>query len=180
MTGDRIQARAMAAGTFARLVFLNPFELTIGREFIFQNRFAIFFRARLQIAIPNFTKSAAFFARSMRRIEREQSWIEFFKRAAATGTAHLRAHDRETIPHVEQMGGATANLESALREITRFQDTLCIDDANDDIDGVFFETFEFLEVCNRNKGSIDIERVETLPFRPPGDIGMKTFARFDK
>ena len=114
----------------------------------------------------------------MGRIERKQTRIELFERAAATGTTHLRAHDRESILCIEEMGCATPDLERALCKIARFQDSSDVDHANDDVDGVFFKAFEFSKVCNRNKRSVDIKRVETLPFRPARDIGVKTFTRF--
>ena len=79
------------------------------------------------------------------------------------------------------MGRATPDLERALREIARFQDSFRVDHTNDDVDGVFFKAFEFSEVCDTGTSvPIDIERVEALPFRPARDIGVKTFARFDE
>src|SRR5207244_12431149 len=62
-----------------------------------------------------------------------------------------------------EMRRATPDLERALREIACFQDSSGVDHANDDVDGMFFKAFEFSKVCNRNKPSIGIERVEALP-----------------
>ena len=180
MTRDRVQARAVTTRAFLRFVFIDPLRLAFGRKFIFQNRIAVVFFARLQILVPNFAKPAAFLARAVGRIEREQTRIELLERAATTGTTHLGAHDGEVIFRVEQMCGAAADLERALREIARFQNSFRVDHADDDVDGVFFKAFEFSKVRNRNQRSIDIECVETLPFRPARDIGVKTFARFDK
>ena len=44
-----------------RFIFVDPFRFAFGREFVLKNGFAIFFRAGLQIAVPNFAKPAAFF-----------------------------------------------------------------------------------------------------------------------
>src|SRR6266581_2778807 len=59
---DCVQARAVTAGTFARFLFLDPFRLALGREFIFQNRIAIVALSRLQILVPDFSKATAFLA----------------------------------------------------------------------------------------------------------------------
>jgi hypothetical protein len=47
-------------------------------------------------------------------VEGKQTGIKFFKRSPATRTAHLRAHDREAIPGIEEVRGPTANIERAL------------------------------------------------------------------
>src|ERR1700732_3219273 len=107
-----------------RLLFVDPFGFAFSREFVLNNGFAIFFRAGLQIAVPNFAKPAAFLTCAMGRVEREQTRIELLERPAATGTTHLRTHDRESIFCVEEMGRATPDLEPALREIARLQDSL--------------------------------------------------------
>ena len=73
------------------------------------------------IAIPDFAEPAAFFAGAVRRIEREQTRIEFLEGAAAARTTHLRAHDRESMFRIEQMRGAAADIERALDQIARFQ-----------------------------------------------------------
>src|SRR5713101_8982897 len=114
----------------------------------------------------------------MRRIKREQTWIELFKRAAATGTTHLRAHDGEPIFRVEQMRGAAADFDGALGEIARFQNSLRIDCADHDIDSVFLEALELPKLRHWNECCIDIKRVETLTLRPARDIAVKTLARF--
>ena len=134
----------------------------------------------MQILIPDFAEAAAFLARAVRRIERKQTRIEFLEGAAATRATHLRAHDREPIFRIEQMRGAAADLERALDEIARFQNSLRIDRADDHIDRVLLETLEFSKLRDRNQLAIDIERVEALPLRPARDIGVKPFSRFDQ
>ena len=81
---------------------------------------------------------------------------------------------------VEQMRRAATDIECALHEIARFQNSFRVDHADDDIDRVFFETLEFAKLRDRNQLAIDKERVESLPFRPARDIGVKTFSRFDE
>ena len=63
----------------------------------------------------------------MRRVEGEQTRIELLEGAPATRAAHLRAHDREPILRIEQMRGAAADIERALDEVARFQDSLRVD-----------------------------------------------------
>src|SRR6266536_4102912 len=115
----RVQTRAATAGTFARLLFVNPFRFALGRQFVLENRIAISVCAGLQIAVPNFTKPAAFLARAMRRIEREQARVELFERAAASWTAHLRAHNRESFSGIEQTRGAATDLQRALNNVAQ-------------------------------------------------------------
>ena len=79
---------------------------------------------------------------------------------------------------VEQMRSAAADLERALREIARFQNSFRVNRPDHDINGVLLETLELSKVGDRNERLIDIERVESLPLRPARDIGMKTLARF--
>ena len=130
--------------------------------------------------IPDFAKAAAFFARAVRRIEREQPRIEFLEGAAATRATHLRAHDGESMLRVEQMRRAAADIERALHQIARFQNAFRIDRADDDIDGVFLEALELAKLRDRHELAIDKERVEALPLGPARDIGVKTFSRFDE
>ena len=59
----------MTVWAFVRFTFVDPFRFAFGCQFVLQNRLAIFARSSLQIAVPNFTESAAFFARPVRRIE---------------------------------------------------------------------------------------------------------------
>ena len=79
---------------------------------------------------------------------------------------------------IEQMRGAAADIERALHEIARFQDSLRVDRADHDIDRVFLEPLEFSKLRDRDQLAIDEERVESLPLRPARDIGVKSFARF--
>ena len=116
----------------------------------------------------------------MRRIEGEQTRIEFLEGAAAAGTTHLSAHDNQTIFRVEQTRSAATDLQRALRETTRFQNPLGIDHADDDVDRVLFKTLEFSKLRNGNQPSIDIKRIEALALSPVRHIGMKTFARLDE
>jgi len=81
---------------------------------------------------------------------------------------------------IEQMRGAASDIERALDQIPRFQDSFRVDYAHDNIDRVFFEALEFSELRDWNELAIDEERVEALTFRPPRDIGVKSFSRFDE
>src|SRR4029453_3400169 len=116
----------------------------------------------------------------MRRIEREQTRIEFFEGTTAAWTTHLSAHDSQTIFRVEQACGAATDLQCALREITRVQNPLGIDHTDDDVDRVFFKTLELSKLRNGNRPSVDIKRIETLALSPVRNIGMETFARLDE
>ena len=69
MPRDRVQTRAVTTWTFARFRFVDPFELALGRQFVFQDRIARFFRAGLKFLVPNVTEPAAFFARAVRRVK---------------------------------------------------------------------------------------------------------------
>jgi hypothetical protein len=133
----------------------------------------------LEILIPKFTKAAAFLARAVRRVEREQTRIELFKCATATGTTHFRAHHRQAILRIEQMGGAAADLDRALGEIPRFENPLRVDHTNYHVDGVFFETLQFSKMRNRNELPVDVKRVEALAFGPTRHVSVKSFSRFD-
>src|SRR5262245_49607368 len=93
----RVQARAVTAWTLARFAFVDPLGFAFGGQLVFQNRFAIAACPCLQILVPNSAEPSAFFTHAMRRIEREQTWIEFLKCAAAIRATHLRAHHRNAI-----------------------------------------------------------------------------------
>jgi len=69
-----------------RFFLINPFRFAFRGQLIFKNRIARVFRPSLFVAVPDFPKSAAFFARAVRRVEREQPRIEFLEGAAAPGT----------------------------------------------------------------------------------------------
>ena len=174
---DRIQARPVAGRAWHRFLFIDPFRFPLRRQFVFQNRIAGILRARLLGAIPNFAETAAFLAGAVRRIEGEQAGIEFFKSAPAAWTAHLRAHDRETMFCIEQVRGAATDIERALDQIPRFQDSFRVDRADHNVDRVFLEPLEFSELRNREEFAIDEKRIESLPFRPARDIGVKSFSR---
>ena len=81
---------------------------------------------------------------------------------------------------IEQVRGAAADIERALDQIARFQNSFRVDRSDDNIDGVFLETLEFSKLRDRDELAIDEERVEPLSFRPARDIGVKSFARFDE
>src|SRR2546423_798781 len=81
---------------------------------------------------------------------------------------------------IEQVRGATSDVERALDQIPRFQNSLCVDRADHDVDGVFLEALELSKLRDRQKFSINEKRVEALPLRPARDIGVKSFARFDE
>src|SRR5207248_11628873 len=66
VTRDRVQTRAVTTRTFAPFFFVYPFRFTFGCEFVLKSRIAVIFRARLQIAVPNFAEPSAFLASPMR------------------------------------------------------------------------------------------------------------------
>ena len=66
MARHGVQSRAVTTWAFARFAFLDPFGFALGDELGFQNRFTVAVRTGLQILVPNFTESAAFFAQPMR------------------------------------------------------------------------------------------------------------------
>src|SRR6476661_8583326 len=78
------------------------------------------------------------------------------------------------------MGGAAADLESALHEIARLQNALPVDRPDHHADGVFLETLKLLEVRNRNEPPVHIEGFKSLALRPTCDFGVKSFARLDQ
>src|SRR4029077_13812882 len=72
------------------------------------------------------------------------------------------------------------NLKRALGQIARLQNAPGINDTNDDINCVFLEPLQLSRVGYRNKLTVDVQRIETLPFRPTPYLGMETFARLDQ
>src|SRR5690348_1840459 len=78
------------------------------------------------------------------------------------------------------MRGSAADLERALDKIARFQNSLRVNRADDDIDGVLLEALELAKFGNRNQSAIDVESFKTLSSRPTRDLGVKTFARLDQ
>src|SRR5262249_2278556 len=73
---------------------------------------------------------------------------------------------------------AAADLQRAPGNLARVRDSLPIDYADNDVDGVLFETLEFPKVSDRDKLTVDIKRLESLAFRPMRHVRMKTLARF--
>jgi hypothetical protein len=65
VTRHGVQPRTVAIRAFARFAFLDPFGFTLGGQLGFQNRFTVGARSGLQILVPNFAKSAAFFTRAV-------------------------------------------------------------------------------------------------------------------
>src|SRR6476469_8459260 len=119
----RVQTRAATTWAFARFAFVYPFGFAFGRQLVFQNRFVIAVRSRLQILVPNFAEPAAFFTHPMRRIKREQTRIEFLKCAAAIRAAHLGAHDSKAIFGIEQTRCASTNLKRASGNLASTSDS---------------------------------------------------------
>src|SRR5207244_10603202 len=72
----------------------------------------------------------------------------------------------------------TPDLQCAPDNVARIRDSLPIDYAYNDVDGVLFEAFQFPEFRYRNQSPIDIKRIQSLAFCPAGDVGVKPFARF--
>src|ERR1051326_3638869 len=70
------------------------------------------------------------------------------------------------------------DLQGSPGDLAHVRDSLPIDYADDNIDGVLFETLEFSKVSNREKLTIDTKRLESLAFRPMRHVRMKTFSRF--
>src|SRR6267143_670334 len=93
VAGHGAQTRAVTARAFARFAFLDPFRFALGSELGFQNRFTVCAGSGLQILIPNFAESAAFFAHAVRRIKRKQTRIKLLERAATVWAAHFGADD---------------------------------------------------------------------------------------
>ena len=77
---------------------------------------------------------------------------------------------------VKEVRGAASDLERALDQIPRFQDSSRVDRSDHDVDRVLLETFELSKLSDRQEFPIDKERVEALSFRPARDIGVKSFA----
>src|SRR4029077_3571028 len=92
-----VQRGAVTTRAFARFAFLDPFGFALGGELGFQNRFTVWAGGGLQILIPNFAESAAFFARAVRRIKRKQTRIELLERAATVWAAHFGTHDCKSV-----------------------------------------------------------------------------------
>src|SRR5207248_6717696 len=78
----------------------------------------------------------------------------------------------------EEVRGAAADVQGALDEIARFQDSLRVDRADDDIDCVLLESLELSELRDRYQLPVDEKRVEPLALGPAAHIGVKSFSRF--
>ena len=149
MPRNRVEARSVTRRARHRFVFIDPFEFAIGRQLIFQNGITGVFRAGLFFAVPNLAEPAAFLASAVRRVEREQARIEFFERASAARATHLRAHDGDAMFPIEQVRRAASDIERALHEIARFQNSLRVDRADHDVDRVLLKTLELPELRDR-------------------------------
>jgi hypothetical protein len=168
----------MTTRAFARFAFLDPLRFPFCGKLVLQHRFAVSARACLHVLVPDFAEAAAFFTRAMRRIERKQTRIEFFKRASAAWAAHLGTHHGQPILRIEQTRRAAPDFERAPHNVARIRDSLPIGYAHDNVYGVFLETLQFPKMRDRDQSSIDIDRIESLAFRPARHLSMKTFARF--
>src|SRR6185369_55343 len=98
MPGDRIEPRTPAAGARLGLLRIEPLVLAFAIEFDFQRRF----QSGIDPRYPHFAESVALFAPAMRRVEREQPWIELFERLPAAGAAHLRTRNVSSPFRVDQ------------------------------------------------------------------------------
>src|SRR4029079_15273214 len=81
---------------------------------------------------------------------------------------------------VEEMGRPAPNLKCALDQVSRFENALCIDGSDHDIDGVLFESFEPMEIGDRQQNSVNKEGIETLSLGPSRNIRVKTLSRSDQ
>ena len=77
---------------------------------------------------------------------------------------------------IKQVRGAASDLERALDQIPRFQNSSRVDRSDHDVDRVFLETLELSKLRDRQEFPIDEERVEALSLRPARDIGVKSLA----
>src|SRR5439155_11488139 len=161
-----------------RFAFLDPLRLALCGKLVFQNRFSVMATGSLKTLVPDFSESAAFFACAVRRIEREQTRIEFFKRAAAAWAAHLSARYGQPIFRIEQTRSATPDFQRTPDNVACVHDSPAIDHAHDHVDRVLFETLQFPKMRDWDQSAIHIECVESLAFRPARHVCMKAFARF--
>src|ERR1700722_16181357 len=140
----------MTAWAFPRLTLVDPFRFTLGCELVFQDRLALVTLSGLQFPVEDFAESAALPAGPVGRIERKQPRIKFLKSASALRATHFGAQDREPLLRVEQMRRPSSDLESAFGEIARFQNPLRVNHTDHHVDGVLFESFQFLKLRDRN------------------------------
>src|SRR5947209_4744901 len=160
MARDRIEPRTVTCRTGHGLLFVDPLGFAFGGELVFQDRITVVFRAGLLLAVPDFPEAAAFFAGAVRGIKGEEPGIEFFECAPTSGAAHFRAHDGEPMFRIEKMGGAAADIERALNEVARLQDSLRVDRADYYVDGVLLEALQLPEMGDRHENSVHKEGVE--------------------
>src|SRR3954469_19005136 len=78
------------------------------------------------------------------------------------------------------MRGPPADIESALDQVSRFQNPFRVNYPNHNIDGVLLEAFKLAKLSDWDQHAIHVERVKTLALRPSGHIRVKTFSRFDQ
>ena len=78
------------------------------------------------------------------------------------------------------MGRAAPNLKRALDKIARLQNSLRVDCADHDINGVFLETLKLPKLRQGNERAINVKRIEALALGPARNVAMKAFARFDQ
>src|SRR5438477_7953821 len=66
---DRVQARTMTLRALVRFGRIDPFRLSLGRQFVLQNGVAVVLFASLKLPVPDFAEPSAFLARAVGRIE---------------------------------------------------------------------------------------------------------------
>src|SRR5439155_4029473 len=173
-----IQTRSVTARALARFACLDPLRFAFCGKLVFQKRFSVTACSRLEILVPDFTEPTTLFACAVRRIEREQTRIKFFKRAATAWAAHLSARYGQPIFRIEQTRRAVPNFQRTPDNIACVHDSPPIDHAHGHFDSVLFEALQFPKMRDWDQSAIDIECVEPLTFRPARHVCMKAFARF--
>src|SRR6266404_179863 len=76
------------------------------------------------------------------------------------------------------MRSAAPDFQRTPNNIACLHDSPSIDYAHDHVDGVLFEALQFPKMRYWDQSAIDVERVESLAFRPARHVCMKAFARF--
>ena len=75
---------------------------------------------------------------------------------------------------------APTDPDRALSQIARFQNSLRVNCADDDVDRVLFEALELPKMRNRDQLSINIKSIEPLMLSPMRHIRVKTFTGLDE